>query len=269
MPAWRHHGVVRRGSSRSLECASWRSARWAAQVFGCGDCHGFDASDTPDHTTLSRRSSRVEVPGVAKAHDGPIHLGIDSTGLKRVGDGEWHAHKHRTSNKRRRWRKLHLAVDGHGFIVASRLNESPSDDAATGVVLLGGLRTTIDRFTADGAYDSRALYEAVSAIGSPALKIVIPPKSTAVVDFRAQGAWRQRNEALERIEQVGRRQWRKESGADGQARAENGMYRYKSIIGDRLRARTAGAQKTEALIAVNVLNRMTELGTPESVAIRA
>ena len=130
--------------------------------------------------------------------------------------------------------------------------------------LLGGLRTTIDRFTADGAYDSRALYEAVSAIGSPALNIVIPPKSTAVVDFRAQGAWRQRNEALERIEQVGRRQWRKESGADGQARAENGMYRYKSIIGDRLRARTAGA-----LIAVNVLNQMTELGTPESVAIRA
>ena len=246
MPAWRHHGVVRRGSSRSLECASWRSAGWAAQVFGCGDCHGFDASDTPDHTTLSRRSSRVEVPGVAKAHDGPIHLVIDSTGLKRVGDGEWHAHKHRTSNKRRRWRKLHLAVDGHGFIVASRLNESPSDDAATGVELLGGLRTR-----------------------SPALKIVIPPKSTAVVDFRAQGAWRQRNEALERIEQVGRRQWRKESGAEGQARAENGMYRYKSIIGDRLRARTAGAQKTEALIAVNVLNRMTELGTPESVAIRA
>ena len=223
--------------------------------------------DTPDHTTLSRRSSRVEVPGVAKAHDGPIHLVIDSTRLKMMGDGERHAHKHRTSNKRRRWRKLHLALDGDGFIVASMLNESTSDDAATGVELPGGLGATIDRFTADGAYDSRALYEAVSAVGSPDLTIVIPPKSTAVIDFRAHGAWRQRNEALERIEQVGRRRWRKESGAHGQARAENGMYRYKSIIGDRLRARTAGAQETEALIAVNVLNRMTELGTPESVAI--
>ena len=46
------------------------------------------------------------------------------------------------------------------------------------------------------------------------------------------------------------------------------MYRYKCIIGARLRARTAGRQTTEAMIAVNVLNRMTELGNLESVAIR-
>ena len=51
--------------------------------------------DTPDHTTLSRRNSDVEVPLLAKKHDGPIHLAIDSIGLKIVGDGEWHAHKHR------------------------------------------------------------------------------------------------------------------------------------------------------------------------------
>lgn len=225
--------------------------------------------NTPDHTTLSRRSGTVDVPGPSKAQDGPVHLVIDSTGLKMMGEGEWHAHKHRTSNKRRRWRKLHLALDGDGYIVASRLNESSCDDAATGVEVLGGLGVTIERFTADGAYDSRALYEALSAIGSPCLQVVIPPKSTAVLDPRAEGAWRQRNEALERIGQVGRRQWRKESGAHGQARAENGMYRYKRIIGDSLRAGTAGAQKTEAMIAVSVLNRMTELGMPESAAIRA
>jgi hypothetical protein len=88
-----------------------------------------------------------------------------------------------------------------------------------------GLGATIERFTADGDYDSRALYEAMSAVGSPDLKVVIPPKSTAVVGARAEGAWRQRNEALERIAGVGRRQWRKESGAHRQARAENGMYR--------------------------------------------
>ncbi len=108
--------------------------------------------DTPDHTTLSMRSAGVEVPGHSKVHDGPIHLVIDSTGL--MGEGEWHAHKHRTSKKRRRWRKVHLAFDGDGFIVASRLNESSSDDAATAVEVLGGLGVTIERFTADGAYDS-------------------------------------------------------------------------------------------------------------------
>ena len=70
--------------------------------------------DTPDHTTLSRRNSTVDVRLLNKAHTGPIHLVIDSTGLKMVGDGEWHASKHRTSNKRRSWRKLHLGVDGDG-----------------------------------------------------------------------------------------------------------------------------------------------------------
>ena len=47
------------------------------------------------------------------------------------------------------------------------------------------------------------------------------------------------------------------------------MFRYKSIIGDRLRARRLETQTTEAAIAVNVLNRMTSLGKPKSVAVAA
>ena len=54
---------------------------------------------TPDHTTLSRRSATVEVPSLNKKQSGPIHLVIDSTGLKMLGDGEWHSLKHKTSNK--------------------------------------------------------------------------------------------------------------------------------------------------------------------------
>jgi len=42
-----------------------------------------------------------------------------------------------------------------------------------------------------------------------------------------------------------------------------------SIIGDRLRARHPKSQEAEALIACNILNRMTELGQPESFAIGA
>jgi hypothetical protein len=45
------------------------------------------------------------------------------------------------------------------------------------------------------------------------------------------------------------------------------MYRYKPIIGDSLRSRRFEAQTTEGMIAVNVLNRMTQLGMPESVAV--
>jgi hypothetical protein len=48
---------------------------------------------------------------------------------------------------------------------------------------------------------------------------------------------------------------------------ENTFFRYKSIIGDRLRARHPKPQETEALIACNILNRMITLGRPESYAI--
>lgn len=225
--------------------------------------------DTPDHTTLSRRNHNVEVPRLARVHDGPVHLVIDSTGLKILGNGEWHAHKHKTSNRRRRWRKLHLGIDNDGFIVASELTDSSVDDASVGVTMVEAIEAVVERFTADGADDTRGMYVALAASGATNIRIVIPPMRTAAVDPRAAGPWRQRNDAIQRIAEVGRRQWRKESGAHQQARVENGMYRYKRIIGDRLRAKQFEAQKREAMIAVNVVNRVTALGMPESVKVAA
>ncbi len=78
----------------------------------------------PDHSTLSRRNQDVEVPFLTRAHDGPIHLIVDSTGLKILGSGEWNAHKFKASRKRRDWRKLHIAVDDEGFIVAAKLSRT-------------------------------------------------------------------------------------------------------------------------------------------------
>ena len=46
------------------------------------------------------------------------------------------------------------------------------------------------------------------------------------------------------------------------------MYRYKTVVGRRLHARTLPNQKTEAKIGCNVLNRMTTLGMPATVRIR-
>jgi hypothetical protein len=222
---------------------------------------------TPDHTTLSRRQRSVEVPHLPRGHQGPIHLVIDSTGLKIFADGEWHSHKHRTSTQRRSWRKLHLAIDRGGYIIASTITDRIVSDASVGISICQQIEGTIARFTADGAYDSRPMYEALAKAGAPNIRIVIPPMKTANVDSRATGSWCQRNDAIERIGKVGRRQWRKESGAHQQARAENGMYRYKRIIGDRLRAKNRESQNTEALIAVNVINRMTALGMPDSEKI--
>jgi hypothetical protein len=79
----------------------------------------------------------------------------------------------------------------------------------------------------------------------------------------------QRDAAIARIVEVGRRQWRKESGAHQQAKGENAMFRYKRLIGDGLRAKKPEAQVRESKIAVRVLNKMVELGMPTSKAVVA
>lgn len=65
----------------------------------------------------------------------------------------------------------------------------------------------------------------------------------------------------------GRRGWKKESGCHRQGRVENTFRRYKAIIGGRLRARARAAQKTEAVLACNALNKMRNLGWPTSEKI--
>ena len=133
----------------------------------------------PDHTTLSRRNQIVAVPPLTRSHDGPIDLIVDSTGLKILGCGEWNAHKHKASKKRRDWRKLHIGVDAEGFIVAAELTASSRDAASTLPALLDTIEVPIRRFTADGAYDHRSVYDQLSAAGTENVVIVIPPRRSA------------------------------------------------------------------------------------------
>ncbi len=67
----------------------------------------------------------------------------------------------------------------------------------------------------------------------------------------------------------GKRGWKKESGYHRQGTVENAFYRYDSLIGDRRQARHLDAQRAEAVLACNVLNRMFGVGRPRSRAIRA
>ena len=221
----------------------------------------------PDHTTLSRRNQIVAVPPLTRSYDGPIDLIVDSTGLKILGCGEWNAHKHKASKKRRDWRKLHIGVDAEGFIVAAELTASSRDDASTLPALLDTIEVPIRRFTADGAYDHRSVYDQLSAAGTENVVIVIPPRRSAVSAGPTDGPWAQRDTALERIRQIGRREWQKESGYRQQARVENSFFRYKSVFGGGLKARHSKAQRREAAIGCHILNRMAELGRPSSYAL--
>jgi hypothetical protein len=82
----------------------------------------------PDHTTLSRRAATLVLPSRATA--GPLHLLVDSTGLKLGSPDEWLSDKHGVK-KRRAWRKLHLGVDAaSGEILAAELTSHEVADGA-------------------------------------------------------------------------------------------------------------------------------------------
>jgi len=108
----------------------------------------------PDHSTLSRRAETLEVPRPrARAGAEPMHLLVDSTGLKLCGAGEWLHEKHGTK-LRRSWRKLHLGMDaGTGKIVASVLTTKDFDDGSQVGPLLDQVGDPVASFTGDGAYD--------------------------------------------------------------------------------------------------------------------
>ena len=217
--------------------------------------------EAPDHTTLSRRSQNLSIQLARVSTKEPIKLIVDSTGLSIVGEGEWAAAKC-GGHGRRGWKKLHLGVDRSGVIVAQALTHGNADDAKAALDLIDEVKDDMASFTADAAYDTLAIYDASAARNAI---VVVPPRKTATRSKRS----RARDRTVRRVRKVGRRQWKKESGYHQQARVENTFFRYKSIIGDRLRARHPKSQKAEAVIACNILNRMTELGRPDSCAIGA
>ena len=193
---------------------------------------------------------------------------IDSTGLKVYGAGEWLAETH-GERAQRTWRKLHLAVDPEsGGLLASELTATEAGDAALVGPLLDQVTGPIASVTADGAYDGEPVYRAVSERQpDPPAAVIIPPRATAVPSPMADTAPTQRDQHLRMIRDRGRMGWQKAVGYGKRSLGETAVFRYKTIIGRRLRARTLPSQKTEARAASVVLNRMTRLGMPVSQRI--
>ena len=101
----------------------------------------------------------------------------------------------------------------------------------------------------------------------PEATVVVPPRSTAVPSETAATAPTQRDRHLQHIAQHGRTTWQKSSGYTMRARAEAAIGRFKQVIGDGLRSRRDDRRAAEVDIAVHALNRMSELGRPNSVRI--
>ena len=216
----------------------------------------------PDHTTLSRRGQRLHFTRAGVPTGRGLHLIVDSTGLAIMGEGEWARAKHGVHGTRG-WKKLHLGVDRSGVIIAHALTEATVDDATTAIALIKAVDGRLTSVTGDAAYDTIAFYDAAGARGAA---VVVPPAKTARVSRRKPRS-SARDRTIRRVHAVGRRRWKKASGYHRQARVEDAFFRYKSIIGDSLHARSPAGQGTGAILACNILNQMTQRGRPASYAV--
>jgi hypothetical protein len=271
--AWRYQGPARRGgqfeySDTAIEClltlrAVYHLTLRATEGFA-RSLFGLMRLDlpVPDYSTLCRRSATVRVTLPRKAQ-GPLHLVIDSTGLKVYGEGEWKVRQHGYS-RRRTWLKLHLAVDPRTHeIQAAMVSEPGVTDAEMVPPLLGQVDNPVESASADGAYDRQGVYD---ALGGRSARAVIPPRRDAKVKRHgnSSGPRLARDENLRRIRKVGRSAWKVESGYHERSLAETAMFRMKTIFGDGVSSRTEARQATEAGVRCRALNIMTHQGMPRS-----
>ena len=218
----------------------------------------------PDHTTLSRRLKQLgEIQFRRLATDRPIHLLIDSTGLR------IHVGHLRKPPKNRAWRKLHLAVDADtGEIVASDLTGRRTADCGRVPVLIEQIDDPVASVSADGAYDTEAVYEAAQRKSEGhAVRVLIPPGRDAQLNPRPSAALRERNHNIRAIRELGRREWHTRSGYSTRSLVENTVFRYKTIIGRSMRSRSFDGQRVEVQLACGILNTMTLLGMPDSYRV--
>lgn len=215
----------------------------------------------PDYTTLCRRSAGLTVPLCTAKAKGATDLVVDATGLKLYGEGEWKVRAHGPC-KHRTWRKLHLALRSEDQQVeAVVLTSNAVDDAGAVAPLLGQMHTAVRSFTADAAYDQHKVRRRLFNQG---IEQVIVPTPNAVVDGQHRDFLRPRDEAIDAILQSGKAEWKRRVGYHRRSLAETVMFRYKTIVGGQLRARTLTRQQTEAQVGCKILNLMLQTAKPQS-----
>ena len=225
---------------------------------------------SPDYSTLCLRKRTL--PAMIRTRpmaEGPIHVAVDSTGVKVFGEGEWKVRKHGWS-KHRTWKKLHIGIDPdtHDILVG----EVTGNDAADGGMVPALMRqipegVSIRQFSGDGAYDTRGCYETLRARSIPA--IAIPPRKGARIWSHANRKADRlpRDESIRRIRKVGKKRWKEDVGYHRRSLVETAMFRIKSAFGDKVAARTAENQRTELLLRCRIMNLFTMFGMPKSYIV--
>jgi len=185
--------------------------------------------------------------------------------LKVYGEGEWKVKVHGRS-KRRTWRKFHIGIDAKTQeIMVCDLTTNSEGDAEVATRMLDAMPGRINSVRGDGAYDACDFRAKVHQKGG---KTIVPPPRTAVYKGAKDGWERQRDVSLAEIaglggDEWGRKLWKKLSGYYRRSLVETTMFRLKRMLGERLKGRLLGSQRTEAICKSMVLNKMSKLGLPK------
>jgi hypothetical protein len=217
----------------------------------------------PNFSVLSRRRAALEIELPIRRRNEPVHLVVDSTGMKVFGEGEWKVRKHGYTY-RRTWRRLHVGIDeATGEMLTSVVTTNNVTDGQVLPELLDQVTAEIEQVSGDGAYDKRNCYDAIRRRKA---KAAIPPRRNAKIWRRANAKEERlpRDENLRRIRKVGRAAWKKESNYHRRSLAETAIFRLKQIFGGKVSARSFNGQAAQLLVRCAALNRMTHLGMPDS-----
>jgi len=220
----------------------------------------------PSYSTLSRRRATLAIALPRTRGQEALHLVVDSTGMKICGEGEWKVRQH-GSTYRRTWRKVHVGVDeASGEVVAALVTTNDYHDSELLPDLLAQVEEEIAQVSGDGGYDRRRCYDAIRARQARA---TIPPQHNAKIwqHGNTKAERLARDENLRRIRQVGRAAWKRESGYHRRSLAETTMFRLKTLFSERVTARSFAGQAAQVRVRCATLNRLTQLGRPDSYRV--
>lgn len=217
----------------------------------------------PDFTSLSRRGRSVLKIRKLESMAEPGHIIIDSTGVKIFEESEWLETKHGKQYNRKVWRKLHLGINEGKYFVSRVLTNHITDDrACLDDLLQQADPTKVTEVIADTGYDGEETYRKLNDYG---IQTVIPPPITAQVSNKDLPS--KRDETIAYIAEKGKYAWQTKNQYGRRAHIENGIGRYKTIIGRKLHARTWDNQNAETHLGCFIINKFTSLGMPISVKI--
>ena len=200
------------------------------------------AVSSPDYTTICKRFKKLnlKVTRFTKAEKADIPssdkiLLIDSTGIKVVGEKEWINYKHK-AKLIRSWRKLHIGIDSDGMILCGSITSLRQSDIKEVPNLLDQLKDKVNCIIGDGAYSTKCVEDFANILEKTnGARAIGPPKKGEKID------------PLYKLRLL----------------VESTISRYKRIIGNKFKARNITSQENEAILSLNILNRMLILAKPK------